>query len=78
MRLNKYELNTIPIGKKAIRGYEDAFKSDKETRDVMFESRSHFEMAKYSTLPQVRERFFKAITQRGANTDLVKELVQIR
>lgn len=78
LSLSKIELSTIPLGRKLLKTYETLFTKDNEVREVAFTSRQHFEMAKYSHFPQVRERYFRAITQRGPNTDIVKELITIR
>ena len=79
LNLTKPQLQTIP-NRQIVKKYEPLFAaSDKESKEVKFENKSEFEMAKFSHFPDVRKKYFLQISNKNrANTQIIVELLQLR
>jgi hypothetical protein len=79
LNLTKPQLQTIP-NRQIVKKYEPLFAAnDKETKDVKFENKSEFEMAKFSHFPDVRKKYFHQISNNNrVNTQIVIQLLQLR
>lgn len=78
IELSKVELSTFP-NRRMVKQYEKNFSNDKEVKEVQFQTRQEFEMAKYSHFPEVRKKCFQALSDSSkGNTDIVLELIKLR
>jgi hypothetical protein len=68
--LTKVEMSTIP-NRKMYKKYSSQFKDDKTPMTINFESKQEFELCKFSHFPDVRMKFFRALTGSKENTPII-------
>jgi len=66
LKLTKAELGTFP-NRRLFKKYESLF-TNEEAKELVFEERAEFELAKYSHFPEVRRKFFLALSGNKENT----------
>ena len=66
LKLTKADLSTFP-NRRLFKKYESLF-TNEEAKEVVFQERAEFELAKYSHFPDVRRKFFLALSGSKDNT----------
>ena len=76
--LTKPELQSIP-SRRIVKKYESKFSNDKESKEIVFENKNEFDMAKFSNFPDVRRKFFLSLSNiNQANTQIILDVVNMR
>ncbi|CDW86736.1 oligopeptidase a [Stylonychia lemnae] len=78
LKLTQNELKSIP-NRQLFNKYKGQFKTENDEIEIKFDQKYEFEIAKYSPIPEVRQKFFHAFSNTNStNTKLIIKLAELR